>query len=135
MELALQLLRLRLERWAQRCGAACPARRRFDPWACSTEGMAYCRTRFVGAVKPPEAVRDRCTELQQHEGISRQARPLELPLISEPMGKWNRHGGASASPDCTAEPGVLDRSSHPVGHTLLPRGHRRMERRETSLEP
>lgn len=65
-------VRLRLERWAARCRAASRAPRAHDPWACSSEGMAYCRTRFVGAVRPPSQLLERCSALQQHEGISRQ---------------------------------------------------------------
>lgn len=71
-------VRLRLERWAARCKAASRTARPHDPWACSGEGMAYCRTRFVGPVKPPGQLLERCSVLQQHERISRQVRARAL---------------------------------------------------------
>jgi hypothetical protein len=63
-----------LEKWAHRCCAACPKPREFDPWACTLEGMAYCRTRFVGEAAPAVQLQLRCKALEDHAGVNGRVR-------------------------------------------------------------
>lgn len=58
-----------LDKWAQRCSAATSKPRNFNPWACTLEGMAYCRTRFVGHAAPPYQLQQRCRSLEEHAGV------------------------------------------------------------------
>lgn len=60
----------RLEKWSHRCCSQCQKPRSFNPWACTFEGMAYCRTRFVGEAVPPVQLLQRCKSLEDHAGVS-----------------------------------------------------------------
>lgn len=69
-----------LETWAQRCCLACHKPRSFNPWACTLEGMAYCRTRFVGEAVPPVQLLQRCKSLEDHAGVNGKVRNELVPL-------------------------------------------------------